>query len=223
MCVSSLGVELWVSKDWYGKVIQQFSEKFLETRTSNKSTIKRIIDGFCNHYTIGSWKCSGHSRDIMPEVTERVHTHFQANSCISLFCAAHQLKITTSARCIVEWNSQLCPYPVFFVDVQDQNSLRSFQNPKFRQHGDCDKWAKNETCVTMVGLSVLSFHVLYCLTVIFLFFFFAKFLHFWIWKYSENIYLSENMQKYRTYLKICQKRLCKIDIFRIGKSWNVKI
>ncbi len=46
------------------------------------------------------------------------------------------------------------------------------------KYDDCDKWTKNETCVTIVGLSVRSFHVFYSFTMLFLLF--ARFLHFWL-------------------------------------------
>ncbi len=51
---------------------------------------------------------------------------------------------------------------------------------------NCDKSAKNETSVTIVDLSVLSFHIFYSLTMLFLF---SRFLHFWLHDIWNTLYL----------------------------------
>ncbi len=51
-------VESYFHEILYSKVIQQFSEKFPRVMAPNKSTIKRTIDQFCNHYMLANWKCS---------------------------------------------------------------------------------------------------------------------------------------------------------------------
>ncbi len=63
---------------------------------------------------------------------------------------------------------KLCPFQCFLLMFRIKTHCTVFRT-QICQYNDCDKWAKNETSVT-IGLSVLSFHIFYSLITLFLIF-----------------------------------------------------
>ncbi len=86
-------IEHYFRMESYKKVIEWFQNKFLGTSVPNKSTIKRIVDNFSNHYTLEPKKKARRKMKLTLERISNIRKrlkniseHISKKSCFTIWC-----------------------------------------------------------------------------------------------------------------------------------------